>query len=512
MAKTPSSRLFDLIKVLSGSEKRYFKMATKKDVDNKYLRLFEAIEQQTVFDDHALKKIVYDGEEVKGKKYSELKSYLYHLILRHLQQFDDQNSVDYQLKSMLLSVRSLFRRLLYKDCKYILARAKKIALRYENFSIALDILNWEKELAYAQSDVDYLDKHLKDIQIQEASCLANMEQVKEYEFLFYKLFLSARTNTPQSKKLKEKVEHLAAHPLLADEKRASSFHAKVLYYRIHTILSYQRRNIENFYEQSKQLIPFIESKPFLLKENVSHYISALSNLTVSCGFIGKHEEMRACLKRLKKIHPNTLDDELKIHRQYYTNYFSLCIRTGAFKEGHGILQKHFKEVKSLDSKLFRRNSFLFQYFYISFGFGQYDEALKHLNQWLNLPRSAEQRDLQVLARLLNLIVHYEIANNLLLDSLLKSTQRRLQKSKHYNAFEHLLFHCLRQANHLVNKREKKGIFSATVEKVMTAEWSSRERAMLRFFDFEAWLLSKAQNRAFSDIIREKSEKNQSISS
>lgn len=57
MPKTPSSRLFDLIKSLSGSEKRYFKVMNKAESNSKYWLLFEAIEEQEQFDDEALQKI-----------------------------------------------------------------------------------------------------------------------------------------------------------------------------------------------------------------------------------------------------------------------------------------------------------------------------------------------------------------------------------------------------------------------------------------------------------------------
>lgn len=502
MAKTPSTRLFDLIKSLSGSEKRYFKLATKKDGDSKYLCLFEAIEEQENFDDDLLKAVVYDEQTVRGKKFSELKAYLYDLILKNLQQFDEQNAVDYQLKSLLLSVRSMFQRLRYKDCKYLLARAKKIALRYEKFGVILEIINWEKDLAYARSDVDYFDQHLTDIRKEEEDCLAKMMQIKTYESLFYELFLVAKTNTPQSKTLKIEVEQLAAHTLLQSITITSSFHAKILFYRIHAILSYQKREVEKFYSQSKALIPLIESKPYLLKEDVAHYISALNNLIGSCGFTRRNGELRIYLEKLKKVKPNTKDDELKIHRQYYSNYFSFCIHSGEFKEGVVVLKKHLKEVKKLDPKLFKRSIFFFRYFYIYFGSGNYDQALTYLNEWLHLPRSAEQKGLQVVAQILNLIIHYEMNNNILLDSLLKSTQRSLQKSKHYNAFEHLLFSCLRQANHLVNKKEKKKLFADVLENLSRTKWSQKEKAMLRLFNFKAWLLSKAQEKTFAEVVQE----------
>ena len=127
MPKTPSAKLFRLIKSLSGSEKRYFKLFVQKGngTTNKYLLLFDAIDAQETFDEGALKQIIYDKKALSSRKYSELKSYLYELILKALQAYDEKSSVDYQLKSLLLSVRSLYKRSLFDDCYALLRKAKK---------------------------------------------------------------------------------------------------------------------------------------------------------------------------------------------------------------------------------------------------------------------------------------------------------------------------------------------------------------------------------------------------
>jgi len=76
MPKTPSNKLFNLVKSLSGSEKRYFNIyANNKwgDRQNKYLKLFTAIDQQKEFDEEALKREIYKDEKFESRKYSELK-------------------------------------------------------------------------------------------------------------------------------------------------------------------------------------------------------------------------------------------------------------------------------------------------------------------------------------------------------------------------------------------------------------------------------------------------------
>lgn len=502
MPKTPSRRLFDLIKSLSGSEKRYFKVASKKDSDSKYLVLFQAIEDQLSFDDDALQQTVYGTKPVTSRKYSELKAYLYDMLLKSLQQYDEQTSIDYQLKNMLLSVRSLYRRWLLNDCKYLLKRTKKTAIKYESFHTVIEVLDWEKQLAYAGADTDFLDKHLAQLQKEEEECLAKMAKVKAYQGLFYELYVLTRKNTLQSQERQEQLNRISAHPLLASEKLADSFWSQVFYYRIQSFISHLSRQLKDFHQWCAQLVALMESRPFLLREDPSQYIAALSNYTVSCGYLEQHDEMRSSLQKLKKVEPHSVDDQLKIHSQYYNNYFALCIRTGNFTEGLQLLKRHLKEVSQLDQNLFQRSRFYFQYFYIYFGSGNYNQSLIHLNEWLNLPKSVEQQDLQHLARLLNLVVHFEMGNTILLSSLIRSTQRAFQKQSRWNALEQILLQTLRQAIQLPSFREQQALFKESLMKFRAIELSPADHAILRFFDFNSWWQSKAERRGFASVMQE----------
>ena len=53
----PSAELFDLVKSLSKSEKRFFKLSSSLQTGEKnYLQIFDAIEKQPNYDEAALKK------------------------------------------------------------------------------------------------------------------------------------------------------------------------------------------------------------------------------------------------------------------------------------------------------------------------------------------------------------------------------------------------------------------------------------------------------------------------
>lgn len=504
MPKIPSNKLFRLIKSLSGSEKRYFKLFVHEDgrKSNKYIQLFDAIETQEEFDDGVLKKIIYKGEAIQSRKYSELKAYLYDLILKSLQAFDEKLEVDFRIKQLLNSVRVLYRRSLFADCLDLLKKTKKLAYRYEKFNAILEILDWEKQVAYTQTNIDFLDEELPRIEMEEKEILGRLSNLKTYRHLFLQLLVSLRKDSfLRSEEQRARQKLLKENILIKDISQASSHRAKIFYYRFLSAYHYSLLEFDQFYELGKQLLILMESQPHILEEEKSEYISALSNFALSCNMLGRYEELEKCLEKFQLIDPSTRDDHVKIHRQYYTLKFRLCINTGAFEEGLKALNSHLKEVKKFDTTIFEKGDLYFQYFYIYFGNKDYDKALECLNKWLNLPKTVERKDLYSLARILNLIVHYEMGNSILLNSLIRSTQRFLSKeNKLFELERHIVGH-IRDANKVIGQVEEKQVFLNLKQALKPLTKIPSERAMLKLFDIEAWLDSKIQSKPFAEIVQ-----------
>ena len=84
MSKKSSSDLFDLIKSLKQSEKRYFKIFSERHVigeKNNYVMLFDAIDNMAEYDELALIK---SNPFLKESLLSDQKYHLYGLILKSL--------------------------------------------------------------------------------------------------------------------------------------------------------------------------------------------------------------------------------------------------------------------------------------------------------------------------------------------------------------------------------------------------------------------------------------------
>ena len=495
MSKTPSDKLFKIVKSMSAMEKRYFKVVANKkgDSSNKYLVLFDAIDAQEEFDDQALLEQVYKLKSISKKNYSELKGYLYDVILKSLQSFDEKSSVRNKLSNHMHNIDVLFKRGHMQLCKDELKKAKKIAKHYEEFSTLYEIARWEKWIAHTMIDVDFLQNELGRIEAEEKLYLEQLNLLSRYRNLFLELYLKIK-----SKAGLDEIQHIVNSELI-NNKLLNSHRTTVLYYRTKSLLAFMQKNVPAFGEHSRELLEVMESKPHFLKEEVAEYISALHNYCMYCALKKDFDNLNNTNEKIKTITPLNIDDQIKIHRQYMHNFFICSIRTGEFEKAKDSLPEHFKKIKSFKTKVFDDHQFFFNYAFIHFGCGEYDEALYHLNNLLDIPTTIDNPKLQMLSRILNLVLHYELGNVLLVSSLIKSTYRFLKKENQLKDIEKAFLNFIKTVIKAQGKREIKECFQKFKHNLMNL--SNSENIEASMFDLMAWVDSKLMNLSYAEIVK-----------
>lgn len=506
MAKTPSQKLFQLVHALTPAEKRYFSLRYAKSQGDelKYLRLFDAISKMTTLDERALQKAIYGNQVVESKKFSELKNYCYQLIMNTLRDYDAETSIEYRFKNQLQHIRSLYKRAFYEDCQGLIEKTYKLAAQYEHFETIVELLKWKKQIAYAQGNIDFLDAELLQIAALESECLQKIQNLLHYKNTFYRIHTNIRKfRLLENEELQRILNEIKQSEMFEHLDKAISFNAKVIYLRAISLLSYATRDNEKFYQYGKMLIDLMLSKPDFLREDVSEYISANSNFVIACMLTERGEETLIALENFKKVTPKTYDDRLKIHRQYYQGIFEYYHNTGDFIQGYAMLQQHLKEKQQFDSQAFNAQSFYFAYFYMAFGSKHYNEALDYLNEWLHSTRTVDRQDLQALAQILSLIIHFEMGNNILLESLLRSAARYLNKRGNAAAFEREIIKFIRKASSSASKRELIAIAEEVRASMLAMEQDPAMSNFTQYFDFIAWIESKTNGQDFAHIVQQR---------
>ncbi len=139
MTKEQKDNLFVLVKSLSKSEKRQFKLYVGRlgvNEDSKFLTLFNILEKLSVYDESAiLKKGI-----VKKEQLSNLKAHLYKQILISLRLNPSHQNIRIQIREQLDFATILYHKGLYKQSLKILDKAKNLAIANEEKNVAYEIV------------------------------------------------------------------------------------------------------------------------------------------------------------------------------------------------------------------------------------------------------------------------------------------------------------------------------------------------------------------------------------
>jgi hypothetical protein len=147
MSNKISNHLFELIKSLSKSEKRYFKLYSSRHTigeQNNYISLFDFIEKMIIYDE-ALIFTNFKGEAFINR-FSITKGRLYNNILKSLDLFYSTHSSDAQLYRIINSADILFNKGLYQQAGKMLISAEKHASKHGKDILLLEIKDKQKKL------------------------------------------------------------------------------------------------------------------------------------------------------------------------------------------------------------------------------------------------------------------------------------------------------------------------------------------------------------------------------
>jgi hypothetical protein len=138
--------VFQLIRSLQKSEKRNFKLYTKRnsgDHDLKIVELFDAIDKLDDYDETVLLKKV---PSIKKQQLSNTKAHLYKQILASLRVLKSTESIDLQLHEQLDYARILYNKGLYLQSLKILERTKELAISHNQDSFLMQVISMEKKI------------------------------------------------------------------------------------------------------------------------------------------------------------------------------------------------------------------------------------------------------------------------------------------------------------------------------------------------------------------------------
>ncbi len=504
-----SSSLFLLIKALSKQEKRYFKLFAKRHTARKmnvYIRLFNAVEKQKSYDESALRTVFAGESFIRHLRVH--KQYLYEIILRSLDVFHANNSAESKLRKLIHYAEILYEKGLYKECGKVAARAKKLAIQRDRPIQMLEVKKIEKMLMQRQLGFRSGDQSVTDLHDSTSAVLSQLTTENDFWSLSFRMFLfynrkGAIRTSPEERWFNTVMKH----PLFRKNINTLSYRSKFHFYYSHWLYYFMKDDYRNAYLNNKKLISLMEARTGDIRENPASYIVTLNNFIEDLRRLKKYKECLHAISKLKAIRVTSKSMQERVFINVFVQETLLYTTTGEFEKGKALIQEaneNLEKFKSTISKTAELN-ICYNAGVIYFGMGDYTKAKHWINRILNDTSAIHMAyDIYCFARLLNLVIHFELGDQIFLEYIVKSAYQFFDKKKRLYKFEELILNFMRRRlPKIISREEFREEFMELRSALLKITGQKFERKALEYFDFISWLDSKIENRPFAQILKRK---------
>ncbi|HMN04416.1 MAG TPA: hypothetical protein PKD45_01715 [Flavobacteriales bacterium] len=504
----PSTELFDLIKSLTKSEKRFFKLhSSLQSGEKNYLRIFDAVDKQREYDEEAIKKQF--AKETFVRHFPSEKNHLYKLILKALRAFHAESSTTGVLKQHINNIEILFGKALYEEANKMLQRAKKIARDHERFYLWYELLAWEKMLLEEAYQSGNFTNDLDALIEEEDMVLGKLRNLATYNVLYSKINYVFRSGgyvrTDEEHAL---VEEISGHPLIKGKNTALSSRASTICHYTQGFCYWARRDWATSYAKFLRVREILDGHPLLKKDLPKRYVRTLYYL-IQCEIeLGDHAHVREDIRKLRELPDSPGFGDTDIRLLVFCNSFLSELRyhdrVGDHAKGVQLEAKVEEGMAYWGARLPKEYELEF-YFLLStvnFGAGRMSRALHWLNKVLNDPEPMLRQDIFTYARLFNLVVHYELGNYDLLEYIVRSTQRYLSKRQRAYGVEAALIEHVKKLARSTTPAAKQALFASLRDQLDALMKDPNEGTVLKYFNICAWVDSKLADKPYSEVVKQ----------
>src|SRR4051812_39408135 len=138
--------LYQLIRSLSKSEKRNFKLFANRlqgNEESKFMMLFDVMDK---LNEYSEEKILQKAEGISKTQLSNLKAHLYKQILLSLRLHASNQDLDIYLREQIDYAKLLYNKGLYNQSLKMLDKAKITAIEFEKNLLLLEMFDFEKHI------------------------------------------------------------------------------------------------------------------------------------------------------------------------------------------------------------------------------------------------------------------------------------------------------------------------------------------------------------------------------
>lgn len=511
MPNRHSDILFQLIHAMEKAEKRHFKLYIKKNSareDLKIVRLFDVLDKLTEYDEKLLLKKLADIEK---PQLSNLKTHLYKQLMASLRDLKSKDSVELQLNEMLDYGRILYNKGLFGQSLKFLEKAKEVGFAHGKYNFLSQVISLEKKIesVYITRNMRERAEQLAHEALEVSRHIYQVFQLSNLAVRLYSFYVENGHSRNEADV--EAVRTLFEDNLPKQGQEVNGFYELLYLYQSYAYYAFIQQDFLMFYRYSQKWVNLFEEDPIRIKVETGHYIKGVHNLLNAHFDLRNFGAFERVLENFETFYKSDFcqqHDNFRIHSFVYITNARLNwhLMVGSFKEGLQQVPIMEENIQKNEIHLDKHRLLVFNYKIASlhFGYGNFKACLDYLQKIIHESNDLRY-DLQCYARLMHLLAHYELGNDMIIESLTKSVYRFMAKMKNLSAVEEAIFMFLRKSINLP-KRQVKAEMEKLLDKVKQYENNPLQTRTFAYLDVISYLEAKVEGKPMGLVLQEKYKK------
>lgn len=508
MSNRFTDALFQLVRSLEKAEKRHFKLYIKRSSakeDLKIVQLFDALDKMPDYDEKSLLKKL---SPVTKPQLANLKKHLYKELLSSLRLLKTAENIDLQLSEHLDHARVLYNKGLKMQALKILEKAKEIAKANHKYNFLAQVISLDKKIETLHITRSSLEK-TEQLAIEASDIIGHIDRVTRLSNLALQLYRwYVQNGHARNEEDEAGIKEYFKKNLPKNPESITDFYERLYLYQSYCWYAFIRQDFLLYYRYSRKWINLYDAEPLMVTVEIGHFIKGMHNLLNAHFDLRNFEQFQITLRKFEAFAKTPIanhHDNFRIHTFVYINSAKINwhLMTGTFKEGLALVPHIVERLKQDGLYIDSHRVLVFNYKIacLYFGSGDYSTCIDYLQRIIH-ENAGLRIDLQCYARLVHLMAHYELGNDTILESLMKSVYRFMARMKNFTVIEEEMFRFVRSSFSL-SARQLKPELEKFLHKIKHLESNRFETRAFAYMDVISYVESKVYNKPMSTIIHEK---------
>jgi hypothetical protein len=511
-----SPELFELIRKLSSNEKRYITVNIRSQSDNpSYFRLFKAIDALKEYNSDKLLASIKN--EPFAHRLPAVKHYLHQLILKNLRNFYSGGAMDIDFHESFIDISILYQKNMLAQAEKLLQKVQKEAEQKEMYEFLNLCYLWKRQINYGGKYSEKDELHALYRKQNEINKI--IENLNSYRYIQDQLILfNSKKGFVRSKTDANWVKTVLKDPLIANKSKALTPGAVSHHYDIRALCFYMLQDYKQSLTNLNANYQLLEKRIHFDRALLLTYISVGANRSLLCTYLRDYKGAIEALISLRQIPEKarkekwhySISDTTIFELEYDCYHYEIVanIICGRYTNNLTLINEMDELVKKPLSPINEKLLLLFNYYsaYTHFVLSNNKQALFYLRRILNYRKEDTliREDIYCYAKLLYLVIHYEMRTDDFPLYLLKSTYRFLaQRNRVYGVEDAILSFIRNKLLRPTNPKLLTKNFEELRLKLIKITKDPYERKILDYFDFIAWLDSKLSRKSFAEVMKKK---------